>query len=59
MTHTKQMYVVVNSNGIPQMATLAYTQFASAGLFCNETMWGHYQNIGYTVQPVIVTIELP
>lgn len=49
MKHTKQMYVVVNSNGTPLWTSL--------NLLPVEIKESE-KKLGYTVQPVTVTIEL-
>ena len=57
MKHTKKMYVVVNASGEPVWNTIRRDEDGSKRA-CDE-YWGYYDSLGYTVQPVTVTIELP
>lgn len=50
MTHTKQMWIVVNPQGEPIFSKLSVIQ---------PKLFSVDEKLGYTVQPVIVTIELP
>lgn len=49
MKHTKQMYVVVNPQGEPVFSTLDITK---------PKLMTVDRDLGYTVKPVTVTIEL-
>ena len=52
MTHTKQMYVVVNDKNEPLWWTLEFKKETM-----QDRVW-NFSSLKYTVQPVTVTLEL-